>query len=86
MNLNWTLLVVMVFLNLLVSVMLFKRDDLDRFQKVAQTMIVWLFPMFGPLGIWLLHRGQDAEDGKRASQAFGGGSGGNSINYSSGGD
>jgi hypothetical protein len=77
-------IVVLVFLNVFVSIYLFKRADLDRFQKVAQATIVWLIPFIGAIGLWLLSRSHDS-DNKPSGGSFGGGSQ-DGIGVSSSGD
>jgi len=49
-------IIVLVILNLVVSIFVFTREDLDRFQKVAQTIIVWVVPVLGGISIWLFNR------------------------------
>ena len=78
-------IVVLVFLNVFVSIYLFKRTDLDRFQKVAQATIVWLIPFIGAIGLWLLSRSHDSDNNKPGGGSFGGGSQ-DSIGVSSSGD
>ena len=64
---------VLVFLNIIVSIYLYKRSDLDKFQKIAQTVVVWLFPFVGAIGMWLFNRSQD-DSNKPSGGSFGGGS------------
>ncbi len=49
-----------LMLNLIVSVYIARRDDLDKFQKIAQIVIVWLIPYLSAIGIWLFHRSGDS--------------------------
>ena len=51
---------VLCLLSLLVTVKVLVRDDLESFQKIAQIVIVWLFPLIGAVGIWAFHRSNDA--------------------------
>lgn len=67
------IVVIVIALNLFVSVYLAKRDDLNRFQKVAQILIVWLVPLVGALGLWQFHRSQDNESIQAHKRTFGGG-------------
>ncbi len=60
-----------ILLNIIVSIFLARRDDLETFQKGAQIFIVWLIPFFAAIGLWLLNRSQDAP--ARSSKSFGGG-------------
>ena len=46
-------------LNIVVSIFIARRDDLDRFQKSAQIIIVWLIPFIAAIGLWLFHRSND---------------------------
>jgi len=64
---------ILCLINILVSVYLYKKDDLEHFQKVAQIIVVWLLPFVGAIGLWLFHRSQD-DDNKPSSGSFGGGS------------
>jgi hypothetical protein len=69
----WYLVVgIAILLNIVVSIFLARRDDLETFQKGAQIFIVWLIPFFAAIGLWLLNRSQDAPTKKHKS--FGGGS------------
>ena len=86
MELIWIMLAVLALLNILVSIFLAKRDDLESIQKVAQIVIVWLIPFFGASGLWWFHHGQDKDVIKPSSRPFGGGSGGSSSGYTSSGD
>ena len=47
------------FLNVIVTICLTLRDDLEKGQVIGQAVIVWLIPFFGALGIWLLNRSHD---------------------------
>ncbi|WP_218311584.1 hypothetical protein [Alteromonas antoniana] len=60
-----------ILLNMVVSIFLVRRDDLETFQKGAQIFIVWLIPFFAAIGLWLLNRSQDTPAKTRKS--FGGG-------------
>ena len=86
MDVIWITLVVLGLLNIFVSVFLCKRDDLELVQKVAQVIIVWLVPVFGAIGLWWFHHGQDIDVRKASKPEFGGGTGGSSTSYSSSGD
>jgi UDP-N-acetylmuramyl pentapeptide phosphotransferase/UDP-N-acetylglucosamine-1-phosphate transferase len=77
--------VVLVALNIAVSIYLFNRDDLDRVQKLAQIVIVWIIPFLGAIGLWLFNRSQDSNNNKPSGGSFGGGSQ-DSIGASSYGD
>jgi hypothetical protein len=63
---------VLCILNIVVSIYLYKRDDLEYFQKVAQIIVVWLLPFVGAIGLWLFNRSQD-DDNKPSGGSFGGG-------------
>ncbi|WP_213997857.1 hypothetical protein [Arsukibacterium sp.] len=60
-----------ILLNIVVSVFLARRDDLESVQKGAQIFIVWLVPFFAAIGLWLLNRSQDAPTSP--TKSFGGG-------------
>jgi H+/gluconate symporter-like permease len=49
---------VLVALNILVSIFIFKCEDLEKFQKVAQIIVVWLIPFLGAIVLLLFHRSQ----------------------------
>ncbi|WP_350624165.1 hypothetical protein, partial [Pseudoalteromonas sp. 24-MNA-CIBAN-0067] len=56
----WYLVVgIAMLLNIVVSIFLVRRDDLETFQKGAQIFIVWLIPFVGALALWIFHRSQD---------------------------
>ena len=68
----WHLLVLAVLaLNIIVSIFIARRDDLDTFQKTAQIVIVWLIPFIAAIGLWLFHRGND--DNSSGGGPIGGG-------------
>jgi len=64
-------IVILIVLNIAVSIYLYKRDDLDNFQKIAQIVIVWLIPFVGAIALWIFNRSQD--DNKPSGGSFGGG-------------
>jgi hypothetical protein len=75
-----SLAVALFLLNVAVSVFLIRRDDLERFQKVAQAFIVWLVPIVGAIFVWRLNKKYDAplrvtvgNDGVSVSDVSGGG-------------
>ncbi|HDZ34236.1 MAG TPA: hypothetical protein ENH67_15405 [Pseudoalteromonas sp.] len=56
----WYLVVgIAMLLNIVVSIFLVRRDDLETFQKGTQIFIVWLIPFVGALALWIFHRSQD---------------------------
>jgi len=70
---------VIVLLNVIVSILLIKRDDLEVFQKVVQVILVWLIPFFAAVGLWLFYRSQDKP--KSIPKSFGGGTSSGSNTY-----
>ncbi len=74
---------ILILCNIYVSYLLYRKDDLDRVQKISQAILVWLFPLLGAIGIWQFNREDDIP--KRRSRPFGGGSN-DSINTSSSND
>jgi hypothetical protein len=62
-----------ILLNIVVSIFLARRDDLETFQKGAQIFIVWLIPFVGAIALWLFNRSQD-DDNPPSGGSFGGGS------------
>ncbi len=68
-----------VLLNVIVSVLLIKRDDLEVFQKVVQVILVWLIPFFAAVGLWLFYRSQDKP--KSPPKSFGGGTSSGTSTY-----
>ena len=69
----WHIILLVAFiLNVAVSIYISRRDSLDRFQKISQTVIVWLIPFIAAIGIWLFHRSD--EDGSSGIGPLGGGS------------
>lgn len=69
----YTVIAVGCILNILVSVLIYRRDDLEPFQKGAQIFIVWLLPFIGAIGLWLFHRSSDSDT--PSGNSFGGGTG-----------
>lgn len=60
-------------MNIIVSVFVVRRNDLDTSQKAAQIAIVWLIPFIAAIGLWLFHRGND--DNSSGGGPIGGGPG-----------
>ncbi len=69
---------ILFILNVVVSIYLYKRDDLESFQKKAQIVVVWLIPFVGAIVLWLFNRSQD-DDNKPGGSSFGGGSSNSGI-------
>jgi hypothetical protein len=67
----WSLVGIATILNILVSVYLFNRSDLELIQKIVQALIVWLVPFIAALGLWLFNRSHDVNEINK--QPFGGG-------------
>ena len=57
----WIIFIGYLILNLYVSFMVSKRNDLEHTQKIAQIFLVWIFPFVAAIGIWLFHRNSDRE-------------------------
>ena len=53
------LITVAISLNILVTLFVFKRDDLETFQKYSQSVIAWLFPIIGALVIYAINKSHD---------------------------
>ena len=60
-------------INIAVTVFLFKRDDLETFQKYAQSLFVWLIPLIGAIVMWRVNRSHDVNY-KRNNELGGGAS------------
>lgn len=75
MSMVWATICVLLILDIVVSVFLINRDDLDKAQKTLQVLIVWLIPFIGALSMWIFNRSQDDDD-TPSSGSFGGGLGG----------
>ncbi len=82
----YAIIITLCLLNLFVSIFIAKRDDLERFQKIAQIIIVWLIPVIGAIALWSFNRSNDDDDNKPDKGAFGGGSSGDNISATSAGD
>jgi hypothetical protein len=66
----YVLLIVLCQLNLYVSIFISRRDDLIKFQKIAQIIIVWLIPIIAAVGLWLFHRNSDLESSPKKNTNF----------------
>jgi len=53
--------VFLVALNIYVSVFCFRREDLNTFQKSAQSIIVWLLPILGAILVYSINTGSDSK-------------------------
>lgn len=60
-----------LLLNLIVTVLLVKSDELDAFQKGAQIILVWIIPFIGAIGLWLFNHSQSQSP--KQTKLFGGG-------------
>jgi hypothetical protein len=60
-------------INVSVSIFLFKRDDLEPFQKVSQIVFVWLIPLIGAIVTWRVNKSHDVSY-KRNKELGGGAS------------
>jgi hypothetical protein len=69
---------VVIILNVVVSIFLLRRYDLETIQKISQIVIVWLVPFIGAIGLWLFNRSHD-EKVNPSPSAFGGGTNDSSI-------
>lgn len=65
----WILFAVYLSLSFAVTIIVFKRDDLETFQKVAQAIIIWLIPFAVAIGIWLFYRSSDKNNVRAQSFA-----------------
>lgn len=74
-----------VLLNIVVTIFLVVRKDLERTQKIFQIIIVWLLPYIGAIGLWLFNRSHDKETGVEPKPFGGGSSDGGSIAAGEGG-
>lgn len=59
----------LILVNFMISLIISKRDDFDTSQKVAQIALVWLLPLIGAVGIWLLYKSIDKPISKPKSFA-----------------
>ncbi|OKY24817.1 hypothetical protein [Thalassotalea sp. PP2-459] len=59
------LIFALAIINIAVSIFLFRRDDLEKFQKVGQTIVVWLLPFVGALIMWVFNRSQEPHIAKQ---------------------
>ena len=66
-------IVIASILDIVISVVITKRDDLERFQKIVQITIVWLIPFIAAIGFYLFYRHED--ENTPSGPTFGGGSG-----------
>ncbi|MFC4701591.1 hypothetical protein ACFO4O_15655 [Glaciecola siphonariae] len=49
----------LIAVNIAVSVFCLKRDDLNQFQKLSQTSIVWLIPILGAILVYAVNSNSD---------------------------
>jgi len=50
-----------IIINIMVSFYIYRRDDAELLQKIAQIFIVWLVPFFGAIGLFMFHRNNDKQ-------------------------
>lgn len=46
-------------LNIVVSIYIGKRADLERSQKLVQILLVWLIPVIASISLWAINRNFD---------------------------
>lgn len=78
------IVLVALVLNILVTLVIARRDDADTFQKSAQIVIVWVVPFIAAIGLWLFHRNND--NTYPGSRPVGGGPSDSIGTHSGGGD
>ena len=64
--------VIWLLINVIVSIQVARRDDLDAFQKKGQIVFVWIIPFLAAIFVWHYNRSMDLEV-KRGNGTFGGG-------------
>jgi hypothetical protein len=55
----YAILSTLFIINIAVSIFLFRRDDLESFQKISQTIFVWLIPLVGAIVMWRVNKSHD---------------------------
>ena len=73
-------------INVSVSIFLFKRDDLEPFQKVSQIVFVWLIPLIGAIVTWRVNKSHDVSYKRNKELGGGASSLGSYDSAGSGGD
>lgn len=85
----WYLIPTLLFvINIIITIIVVRKDDFTKFQKMAQIILVWLIPCVAAIIVWLAHRGIDGkiepyrscpdfmDKGPGYNQTSGGGGGG----------
>jgi hypothetical protein len=68
----WIIIVAVIALNVVVSIFIATRDDLENAQKWIQAGVVWVVPFLGAIGIYLVLR-SFVQPFEKAKPEFGGG-------------
>ncbi|MCC4834958.1 hypothetical protein LMH66_20150 [Shewanella sp. 10N.7] len=55
------ILIPALVINIAVSIYISKVEGLNKFQKKAQILIVWLIPFLAAIGLWLFNRSLEQE-------------------------
>ena len=55
------IVVAALVINITVSIYIAKVEGLNKFQKKAQIIIVWLIPFLAAIGLWLFNRSLEKE-------------------------
>jgi len=50
---------ILVVLNLIASIYIVRRDDLEKSQKIIQIVVIWVIPLIAAIGLWLFHKNSD---------------------------
>jgi phosphate/sulfate permease len=62
-----------LLINIAVSVMIARRDNFEKAQKVLQVLLVWLIPFLGGIIVWAILRSITYEPPKKPNKEFGSG-------------
>jgi len=74
MNLLFILVILLgIILNLIVTIIVVQRDDLDKIQKKIQIFIIWIIPYVSSIGIWLFYNSMDNDFNRKKSVGNSGG-------------
>lgn len=68
-EIKWVIFATYILLNIVVTLIVAKRDDLEVGQKVGQSLLVWFIPFVATIGVWVFHRNEDKENARIESFA-----------------
>ena len=66
--------VMLIIINIIVSIYIFRNENYEKFQKVTQIAIIWIIPFIGAIIIFVINMSIDSIGNQKNKNPGGGGS------------